>query len=137
MKITALEVKNVQWANEQQTMINMDVRFSHMPNKFVPFAATSYDTEEHGKNLFERAVNQEFGEIAAWTPPPQEQVEADVRAQRNGLLEEMDMIISNPLRWASMTTEQQSNWATYRQALLDIPQQQGFPYNVTWPNKPE
>jgi hypothetical protein len=27
-------------------------------------------------------------------------------------------------------------WATYRQALRDVPQQAGFPENVTWPQKP-
>ncbi len=28
-----------------------------------------------------------------------------------------------------------SNIAKYRQALRDIPQQEGFPYNIIWPNK--
>ena len=28
-------------------------------------------------------------------------------------------------------------WATYRQALRDITEQQGFPPSVTWPVKPE
>jgi len=27
--------------------------------------------------------------------------------------------------------------ATYRQALRDVPQQAGFPDDVTWPMKPE
>jgi len=27
-------------------------------------------------------------------------------------------------------------WATYRQALRDIPTQTGFPWNITWPAKP-
>ena len=27
-------------------------------------------------------------------------------------------------------------WATYRQALRDLPQQEGFPYDVQWPVKP-
>ena len=27
-------------------------------------------------------------------------------------------------------------WATYRQALRDITMQQGFPWNVTWPEQP-
>ena len=27
-------------------------------------------------------------------------------------------------------------WATYRQALRDIPQQEGFPENITWPEAP-
>lgn len=28
-------------------------------------------------------------------------------------------------------------WATYRQALRDVPEQSGFPWNVVWPIKPE
>lgn len=28
-------------------------------------------------------------------------------------------------------------WAVYRQALRDVPSQNGFPWNVTWPTKPE
>ena len=28
------------------------------------------------------------------------------------------------------------DWATYRQALRDIPAQEGFPYDVVWPTKP-
>ena len=27
-------------------------------------------------------------------------------------------------------------WATYRQALRDVPAQAGFPWDVTWPEKP-
>ena len=29
-----------------------------------------------------------------------------------------------------------SDMAKYRQSLRDIPQQEGFPYNVSWPEKP-
>ncbi|MFN9898653.1 MAG: tail fiber assembly protein, partial [bacterium] len=28
-------------------------------------------------------------------------------------------------------------WATYRQALRDVPVQAGFPWNVDWPTQPE
>jgi hypothetical protein len=34
------------------------------------------------------------------------------------------------------TSEQQTAWATYRQALRDITDQAGYPLNVTWPQKP-
>lgn len=27
-------------------------------------------------------------------------------------------------------------WATYRQALRDIPEQEGYPFNVVWPTEP-
>lgn len=29
------------------------------------------------------------------------------------------------------------DWAKYRQALRDIPNQPGFPYEINWPKKPE
>ena len=28
------------------------------------------------------------------------------------------------------------DWAKYRQALLDVPQQEGFPYSIVWPDAP-
>jgi hypothetical protein len=31
----------------------------------------------------------------------------------------------------------QAAWATYRQALRDIPEQAGFPNEITWPTEPE
>jgi hypothetical protein len=30
----------------------------------------------------------------------------------------------------------QAAWAAYRQALRDVPEQEGFPENVVWPDKP-
>ena len=49
---------------------------------------------------------------------------------RNDLLAETDV-------WAlsdrTMTAEQ----TAYRQALRDIPDQAGFPTDITWPTKPE
>ena len=53
------------------------------------------------------------------------------------LQSQVDPLISNPLRWAGLSAEKQSEWTAYRQALLDVPQQAGFPHNVVWPVKPE
>ena len=64
--------------------------------------------------------------------------EADARAERDVTLKnEVDPIVSNPLRWAGMTSEKQSEWATYRNLLLDITDQSGFPDNIDWPVKPQ
>ena len=78
----------------------------------------------------------------AWIPPTQTELDAittvQIRAQRNALLTlEVDPMVSNPLRWGDLTSRQQQAWVDYRHALLDIPQQAGFPANVTWPIKPE
>ena len=77
-----------------------------------------------------------------WIAPSAEELVADtekqVRGSRDYLLSAVvDPISNNPLRWGDLTAEQQQAWATYRRALLDVPQQAGFPANVIWPLKPE
>lgn len=77
-----------------------------------------------------------------WVPPTQEMLDAqagrEVRYQRDFRLEtEVDPIASNTLRWSSLPAEKQQEWASYRQALLDITAQAGFPTDVAWPTKPE
>lgn len=56
---------------------------------------------------------------------------------RDNLLKDVDAIAGNVLRWADMSAEKQAEWSTYRQALLDVPQQSGFPSIITWPVKPQ
>lgn len=59
-----------------------------------------------------------------------------VRMQRDSLLlTEVDTY--NPMRWELLTEEQKNALRDYRKALLDVPQQEGFPWSVTWPTKPE
>ena len=61
----------------------------------------------------------------------------DIRARRNDILTTVvDPLVSNPLRWAELTSDKQAEWATYRTALLDVPQQAGFPADITWPTQP-
>ena len=53
-----------------------------------------------------------------------------VRADRNKKLSDCD--------WTQLADAPVDDlaWATYRQALRDIPNQEGFPWNVTWPTEP-
>ena len=75
-----------------------------------------------------------------WVEPTQEVLTAylseSVRAVRDERLMDLDAIVTHPLRWAALDADTQAAWAAYRQALLDVPQQAGFPNNVTWPEKP-
>lgn len=64
------------------------------------------------------------------------QLESSVRSTRNRLLK-MHIDSMNPMRWFELTEEQKQAWSIYRQALLDVPQQDGFPRNVVWPSKPQ
>jgi len=66
-----------------------------------------------------------------------EQKANDARTYRNQLLVlDVDPIVTNPLRWAELSADKQQEWADYRTALLDVPQQVGFPNTITWPTKP-
>ena len=58
-------------------------------------------------------------------------MEAEARTERNRLLSESD--------WTQIAdaTVDKAAWATYRQALRDLPQQAGFPTTINWPVKPE
>lgn len=62
---------------------------------------------------------------------------ASVREKRDMLLvTEVDPIVMNALRWGDLSPTEQAALAAYRQDLLDVPQQAGFPKTHTWPNKP-
>ena len=58
-----------------------------------------------------------------------------IRETRNYLLLASDINVL-PDRWAAMTTEQQTAWSTYRQALRDIPTTFSDPVDVVWPVAP-
>jgi hypothetical protein len=55
-----------------------------------------------------------------------------IRETRNELLAETDWTQA-----ADVPQTIKDKWATYRQALREVPQQPGFPTNITWPTKPE
>ena len=117
-------VKNPQWGNAAKTFINCDVDFDDLIDEFVPFTAAANDHHEHTREIFALCVAGEFGEVADYVPPRDVHGEVAldaVRAKRNQILATVvDPVVSNPLRWAEMGTEQQQAWADYRRALLDI-----------------
>jgi hypothetical protein len=61
---------------------------------------------------------------------PEEIASRNVRFERGKLLLQSDwtQLVDSPVDSAA--------WATYRQELRDIPQQEGFPYEVVWPPEP-
>lgn len=61
--------KNPQYNSEDQQQIFLEVKFEEF-NEELPFNATSFDTEEHGRDLYRRAKAGEFGEVKAYVPPP-------------------------------------------------------------------
>lgn len=59
--------------------------------------------------------------------------ERNIRSRRDNLLQETDwIVIKSYERGANIPAE----WELYRQALRDVTNQAGFPYNITWPLGP-
>lgn len=61
--------------------------------------------------------------------------EIAARDYRNGLLRE-NIDTYNPIRYGELTVDQQQELAAYRTALLNVPQQSGWPTTIEWPTKP-
>jgi len=77
------------------------------------------DTEEATKSEQEAAYQAQLDAAAA----------SVARSERDAKLTETD--------WMGMSDVTMSaDWATYRQALRDVPAQSGFPNSITWPDEP-
>ena len=137
MSITITEVRNA--VSLRSDNLVMDVEINHPEFGWIEYAINPEDTDTTINN--DEVMALVGTDFAAYVPPTQEELDAEaaggVRSIRNSKLStEVDPLVSNPLRWADLTTEEQDDWAQYRLDLLGITDQAGFPYNVTWPTKP-
>lgn len=78
---------------------------------------------------------------SAWDAPTTEAIRARqaeiARARRDDLLRyQVDPFVTNPLRWGALSESEQQEVSTYRQALLDVSAQAGFPQSIVWPERP-
>ncbi|XXJ19844.1 tail fiber assembly protein [Desulfovibrio caledoniensis] len=97
-----------------------------MPLKRDPF--TVYETEwTKGEDL----VYREVAVSAVVDGAARDEAAAvTVRNERDRLLADSDW---TQLVDAPLTDEEKAVWATKRQAWRDVPQQEGFPLTVAWP----
>ena len=91
-----------------------------------------YDTWEYDINGIEDYVRDN----AVWLLEKAKEEErqalaAEVRAERNRLLDKADIEVNKAIDQGNTGAEAESR--AYRQALRDIPEQSGFPYDVSWP----
>jgi len=70
MKYSA--VKNCKWANAEHLSIECEVNFDDITfEEWTPFAANPLDHYEHGREIFAKAIANDFGEVAEYVEPPQ------------------------------------------------------------------
>jgi len=118
----------------------VDCELDHPDYGWIPYTLDPSDTDMTINNDDLLAAMEAAGDVAPYVPPTQAELDAELsdqlRGERGSLLFEMDAFVGNPLRWGSLSAEQQNAWGVYRQALLDVPQQSGFPNDVVWPVSP-
>ena len=88
--------------------------------------------------LTDAEVAEYYAEQAAFALERVDFCIAAARDERDSrLVKDVDPIVSNPFRWDVLTAAKQAEWAQYRTALLNVPDQAGFPDDITWPTKPQ
>lgn len=131
-------VTNPKWADQAHTVIECIVDFvEYGPS---PFGAHPNDIETHGREIYQRCINGEFGPIAEFVPPPEptnEEKASFVRMIRNQKLTESDWTDTLSAK-TRLGDDLYNAWQTYRQALRDFPNQADFPNNINnFPKPPQ
>ena len=135
--VTITEVRNAQSLNADNTAFEVEI--NHPEFNWIPYHLSPDDTDMTVDNSV--LLGLIGSDYAAYVAPTQEELDAELaaglRAERDQrLVEEVDPIVTNPLRWAELTDAKQAEWTQYRTDLLNLPAQSGFPNTVTWPTKP-
>lgn len=67
IKIVVESVREPRWSSEDQSTIDCWVKTNTLA-KEMPFTASRFDPESHGREIYERCLGGEFGEIAPMEP---------------------------------------------------------------------
>ena len=120
MPILITEVRNA--ASLQSDNACMDVEINHPDYGWIPYTLDTSDTDMTINN--DEVMALIGTDFAAYVAPTQAELDADVaanirRKRDNILATVVDPLVSNPLRWADLTSDKQSQWSQYRQALVE------------------
>ena len=96
----------------------------------TPIAAPEFDSRTHRVIQGVELVDGKWTQKWTLQDLPEEQARANIRAERNRRL------INSDWTQLSDSSVDSTVWLDYRQALRDITNQAGFPWNINWPTKP-
>jgi len=132
--------RNAKYVDEGETIVECEIE--HPRYGWIPYGCHPDDGDQTIDNDYLFAQFSAKGDVAAYIAPTQSELDeaaaANVRQVRaDKLLAEVDPLAGNSLRWADLTGEHQQDVVDYRQSLLDVTEQGGFPHNIEWPIKPD
>lgn len=138
-EVTVVGYSDVAWCDSKHLLLGMNVHLSD--NSIIPYAYR-VDGEEDNDGFICQAVKHDYisgnfteiNECPDWKIQLEKEIlSLDVRLERNKLLSDTDHLIQSDY---PISDEKKQEIKVYRQALRDIPQQDGFPDNIVWPDKP-
>ena len=132
------DVKRLAEGSDQRFQCTVDLTLNGV-TETVGYIADKDDVAETGQWVYAQIMSGDAGEIEDYSPPapPTNEYLAEMaRNDRGSRLRYLDTILTNPLRWESYSDEQKTVIAKYRQDLLDITDQAGFPQEINWPTSP-
>jgi len=119
------------------TVESSDLDFMHETGRRVNERLGPYtDDEVAGLNpVYRDAINA--ATVVPYTPPAAPDPMAELRAERDRLLDACDRSQLVDGGGIAPTQTDQDAWATYRQALRDLPENTIDPENPDWPQAPD
>ena len=73
---TLVGAKNPVWANAENTLIVLECKFSHYANLgmtenngYYEFLANPEDPEQHGREIYAKAANGDYGTVGDYVDP--------------------------------------------------------------------
>jgi hypothetical protein len=115
----------------------INCELDHPKYGWIPFQASANDPAPHGQSLYNSLNNSSDLQYETDEEYTERKSLVARTVRNNRLREEVDPLISNPIRFSELPIEKQNEWTVYRTALLNIPQQEGFPHEIEWPTKPQ
>lgn len=71
MQAQLTSLTNPRWANAERTAIDCEITTSQFGDEVLPFTASLYDVEAHGRGIFADIVSGKYGEIGEYVPTPE------------------------------------------------------------------
>jgi hypothetical protein len=115
----------------KKALIDLESKLVVQVEDVIFDVASSHMWVDCPDNIISHRYTYENNQFILMPEPISEPLTAEkVREIRNDLLKASD--------WTQLPDSQvnKQSWAVYRQSLRDLPNQSGFPANVSWPQKP-
>ena len=125
-----MKLSNAIYQDKEKTVVSVDVE------SIGNYVCSLVNEDDNDITLtIRKAIKNGDLDVADYVKPTVdvEGLATKIRIQRNSLLKQTDYLMMSDY---PIESDRLAKVKIYRQALRDIPEQSGFPRNITWPEKP-